>query len=207
MLGVILEVGVETVRPRRADRVRQPGQLVVAEGQNLRQHPAPQPRTRGASGGQLLEDQQMPLLVVLLPAAHPNPVEHPPGKPWLAGRVGHRHICHVLPRLIGHPGDQLEHPKLLQGPLPAVDDIHHQEQCPGTETRVAARCASDASCSATSRSWSSRSIGPNGVRSTTRLDTGPATSIPPFYKRINHPTRCTAVLARPPGPERLRLNG
>src|SRR5690606_15949284 len=37
---------------------------------------------------------------------------------------------------------------------------------------------SDTCCSATRRSWSSCSIGPNGGRSTTRDETGPDTSMP-----------------------------
>ena len=83
---------------------------------------------RGASRRQLLEDQQVPLLVVLLPAADPHPVEHPAGEPRLAGGVGDRDVGDVLPRLVRAPGRRARAPGTSPACGLAVDDVHDQEQ-------------------------------------------------------------------------------
>src|SRR5256712_8480488 len=73
VLGVVLELRVQAVGPGRTDHVEQPHDLIVDEGDELGEEPElhesltdPLPRD------QLLQDQQVPLLVVLLlPAGDP----------------------------------------------------------------------------------------------------------------------------------------
>ena len=70
--------------------VHDPGQLVVAERHQLRKDPRLEPAALlpavVAAGEQLLEDQEVPLLVVLLPAVDANPVEHAAGEAGLTFR-------------------------------------------------------------------------------------------------------------------------
>ena len=70
----------------------------------------------------------MPLLVVLLPAADPHPVEHSAGEPGLAGGVRDGDVGDVLPRLVRHSRHELEHAELLQRAGLAVHDVHDREQ-------------------------------------------------------------------------------
>src|SRR5215510_5522978 len=67
VLGVVLELGVEPVGPGGVDHVEQPDDLVVDEGDHLRQQPELHVSFANlTAGNQLLQNQQVPLLVVLL---------------------------------------------------------------------------------------------------------------------------------------------
>jgi hypothetical protein len=81
---VILEIGVEPVAPCRAQGVHQPGHLVVDECQDLTNDPmANEPQPLRLAIHHLLQDQQVPLFVVLLEPAHTDLVEDPPGEVML----------------------------------------------------------------------------------------------------------------------------
>ena len=70
----------------------------------------------------------MPLLVILLPSADSHGVEHASGEPGPSSGVGDCHIGDVLPRLVGHPGDELEHPELLERSSASIGQVHRREQ-------------------------------------------------------------------------------
>src|SRR5581483_11070168 len=84
MLGMVFEVSIQPVGPRRAHRVEEPGELVVRKGQELRHQTMAHPRPLWTSRGEFLEDQQMPLLVVLLPSADSDTLEDSPSEVRLA---------------------------------------------------------------------------------------------------------------------------
>ena len=90
---------------------------------------------------QLLEDQQVPLLVVLLLPGLPDAVVDPPGKLGPAVHVRDRDVGDLLPRLVGHPGDQLEDLELRQRPLLSVERVERGEQDAGQHAVRAARRA------------------------------------------------------------------
>ena len=136
MLGMVLEVGVEAVAPRGADDVEHPRQLVVEQREHLRHEPGFHERGTRCFGCELLEDEEVPLLVVLLPPACPHTVEDTPGKARLAGSVGHRDVGDVLPCLVRHPGDELQDAELLKRPRLPVEQVHDREQRPGAERVV-----------------------------------------------------------------------
>jgi hypothetical protein len=98
-LGVVFEIGVQPVTPFRAHHVQEPRQLVKAEGQHLRDHTAAHEATP-LGGRQLFHDEQVPLLVVLLPTCGAHPAEHMSGESWLARRVHYSHVGDVPPCLI-----------------------------------------------------------------------------------------------------------
>ena len=70
----------------------------------------------------------MILLVVLLGAGLHDPVEDPGGEPQPRVDPGQRAVGGAFPRLVGHPGDDLQHDELAQRPRPAVDQIYYPEQ-------------------------------------------------------------------------------
>ena len=81
----------------------------------------------------------MPLLVVLLPPAHADLVEDSAGEPRLARGVRHRDIRHAFPGLIRNTRDELEDPELFERSRLAEDEIHDDEQRPGTNARPSSR--------------------------------------------------------------------
>ena len=134
VLGVVLEVGVEPVAPVRADHEEQPGHVVEEERDQPRRQPVQQERLpQAAALHEILQDQQVPLLVVLVGAGLDDALEHPPGQRGPAAVPGQRQVAHPLPGLVGHPGDELEHGELDDRPFPAVGQVHRREQGPGQQ--------------------------------------------------------------------------
>jgi hypothetical protein len=70
--------------------------------------------------GKLSNDEEMPLLVVLLKPAFPDPVEDATGKFGIRMGVSNRHVGDILPGLIRYSGNNLEHLEFRQTFLPSV---------------------------------------------------------------------------------------
>ena len=68
------------------------------------------------------------VVVVLLMAAFLNKIENPPGEVGLGVGVGHGDVGHMLPGLIGHPRDDLQHFEFAERPATAVEQIHGEEK-------------------------------------------------------------------------------
>src|SRR5687768_6370048 len=84
--------------------------MIVEKGDHLRDESMQkQVLTDFFLGNQLADDQQMPLLVVLLYPGFLDPVEDAPGKTRIGMGVRHGNIRHVLPSLIRHTGDDFEY--------------------------------------------------------------------------------------------------
>ena len=129
VLGVVLEVGVELVTPSGTRHVQKPDDLIVEEGDRLGHEPVPEEALADpALVDQLLQDQQVPLLVVLLQAALAHAIEHPAREVGERRRVRDRDVGDLLPRLVGHARDQLEHLELAERAPPAVDEVQAAEQ-------------------------------------------------------------------------------
>jgi GNAT superfamily N-acetyltransferase len=109
VLGMIFEVGVELIRPGPVDRVHEPGQLVVGECDGLR---GPEIKPAGLflarAGHELLQDQQVPLLVVLLGPGLRHPVVDAARQLGALRDMGDGDVGDLLPALVGNPRDQLE---------------------------------------------------------------------------------------------------
>jgi hypothetical protein len=126
MLGMVFEIGVEPIAPRRADHVKEPGQLVVAERDGLRDPKVLQPGfALSGSGDKLFEDEQVPLLVVLLNPGFYDPFVDTSGEVGVSMDVGDGNVGDLFPALIGHPGDEFEHLEFRQGALASVEQAHH----------------------------------------------------------------------------------
>ena len=126
---MVFEVRVEPVGPGRADDEQQPGDVVVDESDGLRDPEVVEPiLVLPGTGDALLENEQMPMLVVLLFPGLLDPVVDPPGQPDLVVHVGDRDVGDLLPGLVRHPGDELEHLELRERPLLAVERVEGREQ-------------------------------------------------------------------------------
>src|SRR5688572_2147989 len=77
----------------------------------------------------LLENQEMPLLVVLLLPCFGNKIEYPACKVRLAVFVGHRDIRDLFPCLIRHACDHFKNLKLRKSTRTTVYKIQADEQC------------------------------------------------------------------------------
>jgi hypothetical protein len=108
--------------------------VVEEERDQPRRQPVQQERLpQAAALHEILQDQQVPLLVVLVGAGLDDALEHPPGQRGPAAVPGQRQVAHPLPGLVGHPGDELEHGELDDRPFPAVGQVHRREQSPGQQ--------------------------------------------------------------------------
>jgi hypothetical protein len=140
MLGVVLKVGVKPIRPRRPHEVHEPGDHVVRERDHLRQQPEAEPAEMPAAVFErVLEDEQVPLLVVLLLAGSAHPVIDATCQTCLAGVARDLQVGGVFPRLVRDAGDELEHEELLERAAPPVEQVHRPEQDPRDRCRSAAR--------------------------------------------------------------------
>jgi hypothetical protein len=80
VLGMVLEVGIEPVAGLGPDQQQQPGHVVVQESDQPRRQPVPDERLPEAGAlREVLQDQQVPLLVVLFRAGRHDALEDPPG--------------------------------------------------------------------------------------------------------------------------------
>src|SRR6266851_4823183 len=91
------------------------------------------------SGDEFLEDEQVPLLVVLLNPAFCDPFVDTPGEAGVSMDVGDGDVGDLFPALIGHPGDELEHLEFRQGAPAPVEQVHGREEQPGRDAGPAAR--------------------------------------------------------------------
>ena len=106
--------------------------MVVDHGEDAGHDPVAEesfPDLHGA--GQLLEDEQVPLLVVLLMTARLDLREHAPGCLGTLGRVGHGDVPGVLPGLVRDPGQHLKDLELGDRPGPPVDEVDGAEKGAG----------------------------------------------------------------------------
>ena len=76
----------------------------------------------------------MPLLVVLLRPALSDPFEDAPGEIRVGMSMGNRYIGDVLPCLVRHPGDDLQHSKFGKSFRASVQDVHGNEKQAGEQT-------------------------------------------------------------------------
>jgi hypothetical protein len=76
----------------------------------------------------LFQDQEMPLLVVLLPPALLHPFENAPGEIGLLVDVRDCNIGDVFPRLIGYARDQLQDPEFAPASPAAIEQIDRLEE-------------------------------------------------------------------------------
>jgi hypothetical protein len=129
VLGMIFEVGVELIGPGRVEHVHKPGHLVVDERDGLR---GPVIKQAGLffarAGHEFLQDQQVPLLVVLLGPGLRYPVVDAAGQPGARRDMGDGNVGDLLPALVGNPRDQLEDLELGQSPLAPVDAVEQPEK-------------------------------------------------------------------------------
>src|SRR3989338_1675902 len=110
MLGVVLKIGVQHVAPCGLHRVKKPAHMIIKKCKDLRDNTMEkQVLTDLFRSHELLQDQKMPLLVVLLAAAFFYEVKYSPGKVGLAVGVGHRDISDMLPGLVRQARDHLQH--------------------------------------------------------------------------------------------------
>ena len=129
MLGMIFEVGVQLVGQGRAKHVKQPGQLVVDEGEPLGDPVIlPARLFTPRAGEKFLQDEQVPLFVVLLSPRLRHPVVNAPGQPSARRDVGDRDVGNLLPALIRNPGHEFKHLELRQRPLAPIKHIKQLEQ-------------------------------------------------------------------------------
>jgi hypothetical protein len=129
VLGVVFEVGVQAIRPVGPQDEQQPRDVVVDQGDRLWDPEVVDAvLVLAGIGDALLEDQQVPLLVVLLLPRLPDAVVDPPGQPSPPVHVRDRDVGDLLPGLIRNPGDQLEDLELRQRPLLAVERVEGGEQ-------------------------------------------------------------------------------
>src|SRR5680860_1173969 len=96
MSSMVLEVSVQPIAPLRPDDEHQPRELVVSNGQDLRDDPPLQPRSTTLPS-EFFEDEKVPLFVVLLEARHECPVINPSSETRAPRGVRHRHIGNALP--------------------------------------------------------------------------------------------------------------
>src|SRR5947199_157973 len=120
---------------RRRDRRPRRRLLYLAsrEASSLTGSSPDAPLANSGAIGELFEEQEVPLLVVLLDPAFPDPFEDAPREIGPRVRVGDRDVGDVLPRLVGHAGDHLEDLELRQGPPAAIEEIQRDEQDPREE--------------------------------------------------------------------------
>src|SRR5215218_1050271 len=134
VLGVILEGGVEAIAGSRIDDEQQPAHRVVQPGQYPGQHPVPEPeRAQVLPLNDLVEDEQMPLLVVLLGAAFDHGPVDPLRHPRAPRPLGDGPVRGPLPDLIGNAGEELEDAELQQAAAASVNNIDESEQQPRHE--------------------------------------------------------------------------
>ncbi|URM99832.1 hypothetical protein LUW76_39015 [Actinomadura madurae] len=134
VLGVVLEVGVEPVAQLGPHQEQQPRHVVVEERHEPRCQPVQQERLLHAVPlDEVLQDQQVPLLVVLLLARLDDPLVHALGERRAAAVPRQREVAHALPRLVRDAGDELQHRELHERALAAVDQVHLLEQHPGEQ--------------------------------------------------------------------------
>lgn len=134
VLGVVLEVGVELIASGRADHVEKPGQLVIDECQRLGNDGEFYPALAyPLLGDQLFEDQQVPLLIVLLGAALGDPLDDPAGEVGTVGGVGDSDVGDLFPGLVRDAGNQFEDLELRVRTEFAVDNVEELEEKPGAE--------------------------------------------------------------------------
>src|SRR5438552_2109291 len=128
-LGVVLEPGVEKVTPPGSEHVKQPADVVVDEGDQLRRQPVPDEALPDSLPiGELLEDQEVPLFVVLLEPTFLDPLKDAPREVRAGMHVSDRNVGHVLPRLIRNAGDDLEDLELRQVARAPVEEVHREEE-------------------------------------------------------------------------------
>jgi len=87
----------------------------------------------------LLNNEEMPLLVVLLDPAFLDAVEDATCKSRIAMRVGHCNVGHVFPSLIRDPSNDLKYLKFGKGLFVSVQDIHGNEKEAGEKAVTHAR--------------------------------------------------------------------
>ena len=108
---------------------------------------------------EFLQDQQMPLLVVLLSSALSDPFEDAPGEIRVGMSMGNRDIGDVLPGLVRHPGNDLQHSEFGKSFRVSVQEVHGNEKQAGEQTVATRGAARVLACSCLSRSEVHRSIG------------------------------------------------
>ena len=135
VLGMIFEVGVEPIGPGRVKHVQKPRHLVADERDGLRD-PVVEPAglSLGRAGHELLQDQQVPLLVVLLDPSLRHPVVDAARQPGVRRDMGDGDVGDLLPALVGHPRDQFEDLELGQRPPTPVEHVEQCEQDPGGQS-------------------------------------------------------------------------
>src|SRR5665213_72892 len=136
MLRMIFEVGVQSLAPVRLNHIQEPRQLVVDEGKNLGHTRKAEPSFANFTlRDHLLQDQKMPLFVVLLDSGFCYAIENTPGKvgPFLS--VGNRNVGNLFPALIRHTSDEFQHFKFGKNARSSVDGIEKCEQ-PASSKRV-----------------------------------------------------------------------
>src|SRR3989449_458083 len=132
--GMVLKFDVQAVAPGGLDDVQQPGNLIVEERDHLRDDPVQKEHLRNVLAmNPLFQDEQVPLLVVLLMPRLLYAVEDPPGEVTILVAVRDRDVGDVLPSLIGHAGDDLQHLELAPASFAAIEQVHDHEQDLGQE--------------------------------------------------------------------------
>src|SRR5688572_18387794 len=132
MLRMVFEVRIEFVAATRLDDIEKPADVIVEKGDNLGQQTVTNESLFDfIAFDHLLEDQQMPLLVVLLMTGFGHEVENAPRKIRLAVLVGHRDIRDMLPRLIRDSRDHFENLELGKRSGTAVEEIQGDKQRAG----------------------------------------------------------------------------
>jgi hypothetical protein len=114
-------MGAHHIAGRRPDHVQEPGDVIVDEGDELRDEAIPNEALADRlPSDQLFQEEEMPLLVILLESAAAGEIRERMG-------LSDRDKRQVLPGLVRDAGDHLQHLELAERPLPTVEEIHCRE--------------------------------------------------------------------------------
>src|SRR3954454_10865341 len=134
VLRVVFDVGVEPVGPGRPQHAHQPEHLVDGEGDQLREEPEAEPALPPSLRGlQLVQDQRVPLLVVLLRPVLLDGVVQLPGTCAALSQLPGEVVGSLFPGLVGDAVDDLQGPELRHAPARTEDDVLEPEQQPGRD--------------------------------------------------------------------------
>ncbi len=112
--SVVLKGGIERVAPGWRAEVEDPGGEVPGTGEQPRDDAKPEPgEAMAASGEDVLEDQHVPLLVVVGGAGVGDACLDPSGHGGLPAGAGDAALSDTFPRAVGDLGEVLENQKLL----------------------------------------------------------------------------------------------
>ena len=97
--------------------------MIVDEGDELRDEAIPNEALADPlPSDQLFQEEEMPLLVILLDSALLHTIKDAAGEIRERMGMSDPDIRHVLPGLVRDAGDHLQHLELAERPLPAVGD-------------------------------------------------------------------------------------